>query len=51
MANNPNTMRVTNDELADQIMRAGQKLIELSLQLRDGFDVPLEYTRNEKAGN
>ena len=51
MAKTPYTMRVTNDELADQIMRSGQKLIELSIQLREGFDVPLEYTRNEKAGN
>lgn len=43
MANTPKTIRVTNDHLADEIMRAGQKLIDLSMQIREGFEVPVEY--------
>lgn len=45
MATSPSTVRVTHDYLADEIESAGKKLIELSIRLRDGFDVDLSYDR------
>lgn len=48
MARSPQFIRVTNDHLADEIMRTGQKLIDLSIQVRAGFDVPIEYQRADK---
>lgn len=49
MATSPTTIRVTNDYVADEIEAAGKKLIELSLRLRDGFDVDLSYKKGEQA--
>jgi hypothetical protein len=43
MADTPKTIRVTDDALADQIADAGKRLIELSMRVRDGFDVPVEF--------
>lgn len=48
MAISPDTIRVTNDHLADELAAAGKRLIELSMQVRAGFDVPLTY-ENGKA--
>jgi len=45
MALSPTTMKVTNDALADELAKAGQRLIELSMQLRSGFDVPVNYVK------
>jgi hypothetical protein len=47
MAKTPGTIRVTNDELAQQIEDAGKRLIELSMTLRSGFDVPVTYSKPE----
>lgn len=47
MAISPSTIKVTNDALADELAKAGQRLIELSLQVRAGFDVPIEYGVSE----
>jgi hypothetical protein len=47
MAKSPDTIRVTNDELAQQIEDAGKRLIELSMTLRSGFDVPVTYAKSE----
>ena len=43
MAETPNTIRVTHDELSTSIIRTGQKLIELGMQLREGFDVHIDF--------
>ena len=43
VAETPNTVRVTHDELATKIIRTGQNLIELGMALREGFDVELDF--------
>lgn len=39
MVETPGTIRVTHDELAASILRAGKNLIELGLQLQEGLEV------------
>lgn len=36
------TIKVTNDGLADELSRIGRELLDLSMRLRAGFDVPVE---------
>jgi hypothetical protein len=43
MADSPKTMRVTDVEAGNELCRAGQRLIEIGMALRDGFDVEIEY--------
>lgn len=43
MAESPKVMRVTNDALADEIADIGKRMIELSMAVRRGFDVPVAY--------
>lgn len=42
-------IRVTNDYLADEIMQAGRQLIELSMRLREGFEVDVQYVHKSVA--
>ena len=48
MAQSPSTIRVTHDELAQELEDAGKRLIELGMALRVGFDVPVTYDPKPK---
>jgi len=50
MAKSPSTVRVTNDPLAKLIEDTGKRLIEASMSLRSGFDVPVEYKQDAVHG-
>lgn len=41
----PSTIRVTHDQLAASLIRTGQNLIELGMQLEQGFDVEITYRK------
>ena len=48
MAISPTHITVTNDALAEELMSAGKKLIELGMSLQNhGFEVELDYTRRD----
>ncbi|WP_156316595.1 hypothetical protein [Leucobacter japonicus] len=48
MAQSPETVTVTNDFLVKELLDIGKKMIDLGMRLQQGFEVPVEYVKQQE---